>query len=247
MKILRKLIVLSAVAVLWSSPSQAETALVFGATGQLGARIVKLLLEDGHNVTAFVRDSSDRSSLNGLDVTYMVGNMMDQDSVTAAFKGQAIDVVINTARAPTDLKDFYKLSTTFIAEAAQANGVKQIIHHGAIGAGSNMALHPDVPWDRVPALVPRMMDHGVAEEIFFSSGVPTTIIRNSRVWPDDTPATGNATLTEDRRVLTPITRADLARFTMNCLLNEQCYGKVYHNQDDSLTWPPPSFLEGSEE
>ncbi len=247
MKTLGRLFVLSIATALWAIPSQAEIALVFGATGQLGSRIVKLLLEDGHTVTAFVRDSSDRSSLNGLDVTYAVGNMMDRDSVEAAFEGQAIDVVINTARAPTDLKDFYKLSSTFIAEAAQATGVKQIIHHGAVGAGSNMALHPDVPWDRVPALVPRMMDHGVAEEIFFSIGVPTTIIRNSRVWPDDTPATGNAMLTEDRRVLTPITRSDLAHFTMDCLLNETCYGKVYHNRDDSLTWPPPSFLEGAEE
>lgn len=247
MKILHRVLALFLAATLWSSSSQAETALVFGATGQLGARVVKLLIEDGHDVVAFVRDSSDRSPLSGLEVTYAVGDMMDRDSVAAAFEGQDFDVVINTARAPTDLKDFYKLSSTFIGEAAHANGVKQIIHHGAVGAGSNMALHPNVPWDRVPALVPRMMDHGVAEEVFFSTSIPTTIIRNSRVWPDDTPATGNAMLTEDRRVLTPITRIDLARFTMDCLLNQTCYGKVYHNRDDSLTWPPPSFLEGAEE
>ncbi|MEQ8733735.1 MAG: NAD(P)H-binding protein [Rhodospirillaceae bacterium] len=247
MKILHRFLALFLAAALWSSSSQAETALVFGATGQLGARVVKLLIEDGHDVVAFVRASSDRSPLDGLIVKYAVGNMIDQQSVKSAFERQTIDVVINTARAPTDLEGFYKLSSTFIAEAAEAAGVKQIIHHGAVGAGSNMALHPDVPWDRVPALVPRMIDHGVAEEIFFSIRVPTTIIRNSRVWPDDTPATGNAKLTEDRRVLTPITRIDLARFTMDCLLNETCYGKVYHNRDDSLTWPPPSFLEGAEE
>ena len=107
-----------------------------------------------------------------------------------------------------------------------------------------MALHPDVPWGRVPNLEARMMDHGVAEEVFFSVGIPTTIIRNSRVWPDDTAPSGQAAMTEDRRVLTPITRADLARFTMECLGNETCYGKVYHNQDTSLTWPPPSFGQG---
>ena len=49
---------------------------------------------------------------------------------------------------------------------------------------------------------------------------------------------------EDRSTLTPITRADLARFTLDCLDNVECHGKVYHNKDDSLTWPPPSFGEG---
>lgn len=192
----------------------ADGVLVYGATGQLGARVAALLVEKGEDVTVLVRDSSDRSRLAGLDAEYVVGDMMDEDSINAAFEGRSFRVVINTARAPTALKDFYKLSSTYIANAAKQNGVQQIIHHGAVGAGSNMALHPDLPWSQMPDLEPRMMDHGVAEEVFFSSGIPTTIIRNSRVWPDDTPPSGNATMTEDRTVLMPITRADLARFTI---------------------------------
>lgn len=229
------------------APAQADGVLVFGATGQLGARVVKELMNQDEDVTVFVRESSSRDRLAGLDVKYAVGDMTDEASINAAFAGQSFRAVINTARAPTELKDFYKDSSTYIASAAQSSGVQQIIHHGAVGAGSNMALHPDVPWERVPNLLPRMMDHGVAEEVFFSSGIPTTIIRNSRVWPDDKAPSGNATMTEDRRVMTPITRADLTRFTMDCLDNAACYGKVYHNKDDSLTWPPPSFLENTQE
>jgi hypothetical protein len=45
-------------------------------------------------------------------------------------------------------------------------------------------------------------------------------------------------------VMNPIARIDLARFTMRCLYNPSCYGKVYHNQDNSLTWPLPSFGSG---
>lgn len=234
-----------ALAIISINTARAEGVLVFGATGQLGARVVQALVDKGETVTAFVRESSSREPLAGLNVRYVVGDMLDQDSIDAAFAGRSFRVVINTARAPTALKDFYKHSSLYIANAAKRSGVEQIIHHGAVGAGSNMALHPDVPWDRVPDLLPRMMDHGVAEEVFFSSGVPTTIIRNSRVWPDDTPPSGNAVMTEDRQVMTPITRADLARFTMECLDNPACHGKVYHNQDDSLSWPPPSF--GAEE
>lgn len=229
------------------SPAQADGVLVFGATGQLGARVVKALVENGEDVTAFVRTSSNRDRLVGLPVSYVAGDMMNKASIDAAFAGQAFRVVINTARAPTELADFYKDSSTHIAAAAKRGGVRQIIHHGAVGAGSNMALHPDVPWARVPNLEARMMDHGVAEEVFLSSGIPTTIIRNSRVWPDETPPSGQAVMTEDRRVMTPITRADLARFTMECLDNSDCYGKVYHNKDNSLSWPPPSFIESAEE
>lgn len=244
MKIVRSLVIALSALAASAAPALADSVLVFGGTGELGARVVKLLLEGDHDVTVFVRNSSDRSSLDGLNVAYAIGDMMNEASVTAAFDENEFDIVINTARAPTALKDFYKLSSTYIAEAAMTSGVQQIIHHGAVGAGSNMALHPDVPWARVPNLEQRMMDHGVAEEVFFSSGVATTVIRNSRVWPNDTPPSGNATMTEDRKVMTPITRADLARFTMECLSNEDCYGKVYHNLDDGLTWPPPSFSEG---
>ena len=33
----------------------------------------------------------------------------------------------------------------------------------------------------------------------------------------------NAVMTEDRAVMTPVTRIDLARFTMECLDNADCY------------------------
>ncbi len=230
--------------VLMIAPAAAEGILLLGGTGQLGARVAKLLVEDGEQVTVLVRESSDRSSLDGLDVDFVVGDLMDEASVNAAFDGKTFRAVVNTVRAPTQIPEFYLKSSTYIANAAKGAGVQQIIHHGAVGAGSNRLLHPDVPWTSVPGLEARMLDHGAAEEVFFSSGIPTTIIRNSRVWPDDTPPSGNAVMTEDRGTLTPITRADLARFTMECLDNPECHGKIYHNRDDSLTWPPPSFGEG---
>ncbi len=106
-----------------------------------------------------------------------------------------------------------------------------------------MALHPDVPWKSVPGLERRMLDHAKAEENFFASGINTTVIRNSRVWPHGTPSTGQASLSEDPATLTPITRIDLAILTMQCLDNPECVGKVYHAKDESLTWPPPGMGE----
>jgi hypothetical protein len=70
--------------------------------------------------------------------------------------------------------------------------------------------------------------------------VPYTIIRNTRLWPDGTPPTGRAELTEDDTTITPMTRADLARLTVQCLDNPACLNKTFHVRDTSLAWPPPT-------
>jgi uncharacterized protein YbjT (DUF2867 family) len=115
-----------------------------------------------------------------------------------------------------------------------------VIHHGAVGAGSNAAKFAHLGWERVPGLLERLRDQGVGEDLLRASGVPFTIIRNARLYPDGTPSTGRAELTEDDTVITPMTRADLAIFTLRCLANPDCYGKVYHVRDESLGWPPPT-------
>lgn len=223
-----------------AATSASSDILVFGGTGQLGARIVKLLLADGEAVTVFARPTSDRSRLEGLGVDYVVGDLLVEDDVAAAFGSGYFHAVIIAVRAPLSEDGFYgTMSRNIVAHAPMA-GVEQIIYHGAVGAGDNMALHPDVPWASVPGLVARMEDQGKAEEKFLNSGVTATIIRNSRVWPDETPSTGQAELTIVQSTLTPITRADLAMLTMYCLDNADCADKVFHARDETLSWPPPA-------
>ncbi len=213
--------------------------LVFGGTGQLGSEVVKQLVTAGEEVVVFVRPGSDKKRLLGLDVDYVVGDMLNAGDVEAAFQQRKIRVVINTVRAPLSEQRFYDLTSRNVATHAKQAGVAQIIHHGAVGAGENRELFPDVPWDRVPGLAARMDDHRLAETNFFASGIPTVVIRNSRVWPHGTPRTGKASLTEDQSVMTPITRGDLADFTLHCLDNPACAGNIYHAMDPALTWPPP--------
>lgn len=217
----------------WSS------VLVFGGTGQLGARVVRLLLEAGEDVTVFARPTSDRSLLDGLAVNYVVGDLLNDADVAAAFESASYHAVIIAIRAPLSASGFYETAIDHIVNHAPDAGVQQIIHHGAVGAGGNMARHPYVPWASVPGLRERLEDRGRAEAILLNSGISATIIRNSRVWPDSTPSTGNADLTEDQSTFTPITREDLARFTMDCLDNPACANKIYHARDTSLSWPPP--------
>jgi uncharacterized protein YbjT (DUF2867 family) len=128
---------------------------------------------------------------------------------------------------------------TPLAVQARATGVGQIIHHGAVGAGSNAAQFPGLGWEKVPGLLDRLKDQGVGENIVRASGVPWTIIRNTRLYPDGTPATSTAKLTEDDTVINAMTRKDLALLTLSCLGNPACLNKTFHVKDGSLPWPPP--------
>ena len=56
-------------------------ALVTGATGFIGRHLVELLREGGHEVVCLVRASSDRSALEALGCSFVVGDITDASSM----------------------------------------------------------------------------------------------------------------------------------------------------------------------
>lgn len=213
--------------------------LVLGGTGQLGAEIVRRLVAGGDRVTVFTRPGSDRSRLARLAVTYTEGDLLNEADIKAAFAGRHIQYVIVAVRVEDGDPHFYAKFLPVLTGSAKAAGVTQLIHHGAVGAGRNAEKFAGLGWDKVPGLLDRLEDQGVGEDIVRASGVPFTIIRNTRLYPDGTPPTGKAELTEDDSVINAMTRADLADLTVRCLGNAGCLGKTWHVRDGSLAWPPP--------
>ncbi len=63
------------------------TVLLTGASGFVGAAVLRRLLEAGHKVRALVRAGSDRRNLDGLDVEIVVGDLTDPPSLRAALDG----------------------------------------------------------------------------------------------------------------------------------------------------------------
>lgn len=222
-----------------STRAAAPEVLVLGGTGQLGAEIVRRSVAAGHRVTVFARASSDRSRLAGLPVEYVVGDLFSDTDVARILGARRYDAVVSALRVEDGDVHFYEKALGPLARAARDAGVGQIIHHGAVGAGANAAKFTQLGWERVPGLLDRLKDQGVGEDLLRGSGVPVTIIRNARIYPDGAASTGRAQLTTDDSVISPMTRADLAIFTVQCVRNPDCHGKTWHVRDDSLAWPPP--------
>jgi uncharacterized protein YbjT (DUF2867 family) len=83
-----------------------KKVIVAGATGSLGTKIVEELLEQGAEVTAMVRASSNRSKLVGVGVkNFVVGDMMDSASLRQALlPAYGFDVIVASAAGYTKRK-----------------------------------------------------------------------------------------------------------------------------------------------
>lgn len=69
--------------------------LLTGATGFLGEFVLKRLIEEGHDVTCFVRKTSNLDTIKKLNVNYIYGELDDFNSICEALKEKA--ALINIA------------------------------------------------------------------------------------------------------------------------------------------------------
>jgi dihydroflavonol-4-reductase len=68
-------------------------AAVTGASGHLGANLVRALLDRKWQVRAIIRN--DKRALEGLDIEFVAGDVLDGESLRQAFTGA--DVVFHLA------------------------------------------------------------------------------------------------------------------------------------------------------
>lgn len=205
--------------------------LVFGGSGQLGSQIVRALLAAGHDVTVFIRPTSDRSRLANLTVHYVEGDVTVEADVRRAMQATRFDVVIDAlGRSGADVS-FFAVSGTHIAKWAAATGVRQLILHSSVGTGQSKDAYPS---ERYVAMRALFAAKETGENAVIGSGVTYTIIRNAvlRDPPDDVPE--RARLVNDQHVYGSVSRRGLARLTASCIDEPSCRNEIFHAIDDTL-------------
>jgi len=148
---------------------------VFGATGHVGSKVVKLLAKRTDvAVKAFVRPTSNKKPLTDQGVAILEGNLLDKSSVEKALNpsshaGQTVDVVIYSAatymgRQSGDTQDQDMAAFTNVADAAKAGKVKRVIITSIVAA-------------ELATNVPHFYDKFRQEQYLKQQGIPFISVR----------------------------------------------------------------------
>jgi nucleoside-diphosphate-sugar epimerase len=104
--------------------------LVTGATGLLGSRVARRLVEEGYAVRALVRERSDWRPLRSLGVEIAFGDLGDGASVDAAVSG--IDIVVHAGagtRGPAkECETATILGTSNVLEACRKHAARRLVY-----------------------------------------------------------------------------------------------------------------------
>lgn len=174
--------------------------LIIGATGDTGSRLLRMAIQEGHEVTAFVR-SADKlnAQLTAASLTapaVIIGDVFDQDSISSACHGQ--DVVINAAGTVRDGEQFVELVRK--VSLAVENGLGaggRYWFFGGIGA-------LDVPGtNRMSLELPKIPAIYRAHQTNYNS-VRATSLNWSMLCPGPMTAADNAAPHQDLRISTDV-------------------------------------------
>ncbi len=135
--------------------------LVTGATGHLGANLVRRLCARGDAVRVLLRPGSPTEAIEGLEVERVVGDLGDRDALRAAVDGcEALfhcAAMVSTREG--DREALMKVNvegTRFLMDAALDAGVKRAVHTSSFGAVSGRNGEPSTEDDWLDPFEPVM-------------------------------------------------------------------------------------------
>lgn len=134
--------------------------LVTGATGNVGSKVVRELLDRGTAVRAFVRDQDKASRMLGAGVEISVGDFNDAPSVRHAMDGISA-VLLSSGDGPE--KVYQEIG---VIDAAVAAGVRRIVKISTLNAEIGSPL-PPFDW------------HGRIERYLRQAGVPAIVLQSN--------------------------------------------------------------------
>ena len=165
--------------------------LVTGSTGFLGSAILRKLLEDGREVKVLIREKSNTTNIDGIDVEIAYGDLRDSDSLQSALNG--CDVLYHTAayyslwdQNKQIIYDINVAGTRKILKAAQLKNIEKVVYTSTVGCvGLNKDTTPsneDTPFDLNTLSNDYKQSKYQAEQVvleFARNGLPVVIVNPS--------------------------------------------------------------------
>lgn len=162
--------------------------LVTGATGFIGNHVTRLCLEKGDEVRVMVMPGEDRSPLDGLDVEYVEGNLLDPQSLERAVQGieQLYHLAALFAIWTKDPDLHYKINVDgaeSILRAAMAAGVEKVVYTSSIAAigipGNRQYATEETRFNSWPwasdYILSKFISHQMVKGLV-SEGLPATMV-----------------------------------------------------------------------
>lgn len=124
--------------------------LVTGSTGHLGANLVRRLLDDGERVRVLVRQQSDQTALDGLDVEKAYGDLRDAEACRSAVAGcqrvhhcaALVSTLDGNRQHRRDIFECNVLGTRNLLRAAREAGVERVVVTGSLSAVGHTPNRP---------------------------------------------------------------------------------------------------------
>ena len=155
-------------------------ALVAGATGKTGYRIVKELVAQGIPVRALVRDADKAKALLPLEAEVVVGDVLKPESLQSALDGCTVLLSATGAAPSFNLTGPYSVDfvgNKNLVEAAKAKGIEQFVMVSSLCVSK--LLHPlNLFW-----LI--LVWKKQAEQYLQQSGLSYTIVRPGGLKEED--------------------------------------------------------------
>ena len=195
--------------------------LVAGGTGFVGRRLVRALVEAGHDVRVMTR-RPDRYTGPGQAVA---GDVSDADSLTAAVEGCAAAYYLVHALDQADFESRDAAAARAFGQAAGKAGLAQIVYLGGLG-------------DDRDSLSAHLRSRREVEGLLGEGGVPVTVMRAgiivghggisweiTRQLVEHLPAMVTPRWVRTRTQ--PIAVADVVRYLVGVLDNDEAIGRVF--------------------
>lgn len=199
-----------------------KNILIFGASGLTGQLITKIALEEGHQVTAFVRTPK-KFKLQHPHLTLAEGNVIQAQAVMQAVENQDIVFCALGAKSPfvNDLNLIEGIRN--IVNAMETHSVKRLVYLSVIGADGTRYGLGTLAKFFIPLVLGKVIqDHHAKEQIIANSTLDWTFVRAPKL--TNGRYTGSYRVGEKiatKWLIPQISRKDLAEFMYNESENNQ--------------------------